>query len=263
MIRSSPWGPRDSAVARPRFAAQHLEERNLSACHVADLGHSRASDREIIELLHLVTSDPAEFLPPRICFEAVLEAAPVLVVSLDESGQVCLDTHEYRKLLGELRGQAPIEVLCQALREQAGFDPLELLRAGRRFKDVEISIELPGGGPRWFSYSGTLAGEAGSGERNHFGRHRSGARHLLLLANDITIRRREIERAHSLPGIRAFLHRLAQPPRAGGCGARADSGDRQSTRWLYRDRPGVRRRLPGSVVPDRGHGGRMTARGPS
>jgi len=37
----------------------------------------------------------------------------------------------------------------------------------------------------------------------------------------------------------------------------------QSTRWLYRGRPGVRRRLPGSVIPDRGRGGRMTARGPS
>jgi len=37
----------------------------------------------VIELLHLVTSDPAEFLPPRICFEAVLEAAPVLGVVLN------------------------------------------------------------------------------------------------------------------------------------------------------------------------------------
>ncbi len=80
--------------------------------------------------------------------ETVLDAAPVLVVSLDESGKVCLDNHEYKKLLGDLRGREPIDVLRQALDEQARFDPLEAIRAGRSFKDVEVSIEIPGsGGP--------------------------------------------------------------------------------------------------------------------
>lgn len=137
--------------------------------------------------------------------ETVLDAAPVLVVLLDESGKVFLDNHEYKKLLGDLRGREPVEVLSRALFEQAGFDPLEAIRAGRSFKNVEVSIETPGGtGPRWFSCSGTPAGEADASARNYFGRNRTGERHLLLLANDITARRREVERAH-LENLRARL----------------------------------------------------------
>jgi nitrogen fixation negative regulator NifL len=135
--------------------------------------------------------------------EVVLNAAPVLVVLLDESGKVLLDDYEYKKLLGDLRGREPLEVLRQALREQSGFDPLDTIRAGRGFKDVEVSLEIPGpGGPRWFSCSGTLTSEADGSARNYFGRDRVGERHLLLLANEITARRREVERAH-LENLRA------------------------------------------------------------
>ena len=84
--------------------------------------------------------------------ETVLDAAPVLVVLLDEAGKVLLDNHEYKKLLGDLRGREPVEVLREALSEQAGFDPVKAGRGGRSFKDVEVSIEIPGsGGPRRFS----------------------------------------------------------------------------------------------------------------
>jgi len=145
--------------------------------------------------------------------ETVLDAAPVLVVLLDESGRVLLDNHEYKKLLGDLRGREPVEVLRQALNEQAGFDPLDAIRAGRSFKDVEVSIDIPGGrGPLWFSCSGTLTSEIDASARSYFGRNRSCERHLLLLANDITARRREIERAH-LENLRA---RLAEEKMAHG-----------------------------------------------
>ena len=141
----------------------------------------------------------------KIRIEMVLDAAPVLVVLLDEAGKVFLDNHEYKKLLGDLRGREPIEVLRQALIEQAGFDPLETIRSGSSFKDVEISLEIPGGpGPRWFSCSGTPASEADPSARNYFGRKKIDGRHLLLLANDITARRREVERAH-LENLRARL----------------------------------------------------------
>lgn len=137
--------------------------------------------------------------------EMVLDAAPVLVVLLDESGKVCLDNHEYKKLLGDLRGKEPSEVLRQALREQAGFDPLEAIRSGQNFNDVEVSIETPGsGGPRWFSCSGTQASEVDTSAHNYFGRHAGDEKRLLLLANEITARRREVERAH-LENLRARL----------------------------------------------------------
>jgi nitrogen fixation negative regulator NifL len=137
--------------------------------------------------------------------EVVLNAAPVLMVLLDESGKVILDNQEYKKLLGDLRGREPIEVLRRAILEQAGFDPLESIRGGHGFKDVEVSVEISGtGGPRWFSCSGTLTSEADGSPRNYFGRNVVGERHLLLLANDVTARRREVERAH-LENLRARL----------------------------------------------------------
>ncbi len=137
--------------------------------------------------------------------EIVLNAAPVLVVLMDEAGEVLLDNQEYKKLLGDLRGREPLDVLRQALREQADFDPVETIRAGRGFKDVEVSIEIPGaGGPRWFSCSGTPTSEADGSARNYFGRDRVGEGHLLLLANEVTARRREVERAH-LENLRARL----------------------------------------------------------
>ena len=141
----------------------------------------------------------------KIRIETVLDAAPVLVVLIEDSGRVFLDNQEYKKLLGDLRGREPVEVLRQALFEQAGFDPLEAIRAGRSFKNVEVSIEIPGSsGPRWFSCSGTPTDEADTSVRNYFSRNRTGERHMLLLANDITIRRREVERAH-LENLRARL----------------------------------------------------------
>ncbi len=108
-------------------------------------------------------------------------------------------------MLGDLCGRERVEVLRHALIEQAGFDPVESCRAGRSFKDVEISIEIHGsGGPRWFSCSGTPAREADASARNYFRRNKVDERHLLLLANDITARRREVERAH-LENLRARM----------------------------------------------------------
>ena len=34
----------------PRSTVRHLEKRGIDVCHVADIGHSRSSDAEIIEL---------------------------------------------------------------------------------------------------------------------------------------------------------------------------------------------------------------------
>ena len=137
--------------------------------------------------------------------EAVLDAAPVVVVLLDADGRIVLDNQEYKKLYGDLRGREPAEVLRAAMHEQAGLDPLAECLAGRGFKDLEVRIETPGsGGPRWFACTGTPADEFDSSARGYFGRNAKGERRMLLLANEITARRREIERAH-LEHLRARL----------------------------------------------------------
>lgn len=136
--------------------------------------------------------------------EAVLDAAPILMVLLGEDGRVILDNMAYQRLLADLRGREPVAVLREALREQVGFDPLERAAAGKGFKDVEISIELPGAGPRWFACSGTMVNERDGSARNFFGRDDAGDGRLLLMAHDVSARHREIERAH-LEHLRARL----------------------------------------------------------
>jgi nitrogen fixation negative regulator NifL len=144
--------------------------------------------------------------------ETVLDAAPVIVVLLDTDGRIILDNQEYKKLLGDLRGREPLTLLRAALLQQAGFDPLERAAEGRGFRDVEISIEVPGSsGPRWFACSGSAVNESDTSLSGYFIRGDAGDQRLLLLANDITGRRREIERAH-LENLRARLaeQQLAQ-----------------------------------------------------
>jgi nitrogen fixation negative regulator NifL len=148
--------------------------------------------------------------------ENVLDAAPTLMVLLAADGSIILDNMEYKKLFGDLRGQEPLPLLRQALREQAGFDPLErtvpATGQGEDFKNVEVSLEVPGTlGPRWFSCSGTCISEQDGSARSYFGHGKLGASRLLLLATDVTARHREVERAH-LEHLRARLaeQRLAQ-----------------------------------------------------
>lgn len=137
--------------------------------------------------------------------EAVLDAAPVIVALLDTDGRVVLENQEYKKLFRELRGQEPADALRAALSAQVGMDPLEICLGGRSFKDLEVSLQAPGASaPRWFSCSATPADELDPSARSFFGDQVSGERRLVLLANEVTARRREIERAH-LENLRARL----------------------------------------------------------
>ncbi len=148
--------------------------------------------------------------------ENVLDAAPTVMVLLDAEGEIILDNMEYKKLFGDLRGREPLPLIRAALREQAGFDPLERTVPasgdGEDFKNVEISLEVPGSlGPRWFSCSGTRISEQDGSARGYFGWGQRGDARLLLLATDVTARHREIERAH-LEHLRARIaeQRLTQ-----------------------------------------------------
>ncbi len=137
--------------------------------------------------------------------ETIIDAAPVVVALLDDQGKVLVDNQEYKKLLGDLRGREPSEVLRQAIRDQAGFDPIQAVLTGRGFKDLEVGITpIHGRPPRWFACSGEAVTELDASVRGYFGRAVGGKQRVLLLANDITQRRREIERAH-MESLRARL----------------------------------------------------------
>jgi nitrogen fixation negative regulator NifL len=70
---------------------------------------------------------------------------------------------------------------------------------------VEVSVAVIGGRPpRWFACSGERVTELDASVRSYFGRDVGGQRRVLLLANDITRRRREVERAQ-MEHLRARL----------------------------------------------------------
>lgn len=137
--------------------------------------------------------------------ETVLNAAPVVVMLVNEQGEVILDNCEAKQLFRALQERSPFEVISLALREQAGIDPLAAMQAGDSFKNIEISLEMPdGSGPRWFVCSGTPVQEQDGSARHYFGESGAAAARLLLLANDVSARKREVDRAH-LENLRARL----------------------------------------------------------
>ncbi|MBK1695299.1 nitrogen fixation negative regulator NifL [Chromatium weissei] len=137
--------------------------------------------------------------------EMVLDAAPVLMALLDSNGRVILDNQEYKKLLNELHGREPVTVFQQAISEQLGRDAFAHCLDGQNFKNVQISIDIQGHfETRWFACSGTRIEEADPSARSYFGQQCPNERRLLLLANEVTAHRREIERAQ-LEHLRASL----------------------------------------------------------
>lgn len=191
-------------VNRTRAGGDYLAELIISPV-LDDAGEPRyflGMQRDVTKMHQL----EAALRQQKARIETVLDAAPVIMVLLDCVGRVILDNQEYKRLLGDLRGREPLELFAEALRAQAGVELLACCGAGEGFKDVELSLSLPGsGGTRWFSCSATPVDESEASARSYFGAQPERGEHrLLLLANDITQRRREIERAH-LENLRARL----------------------------------------------------------
>lgn len=137
--------------------------------------------------------------------ETVLDTAPVVVALINEHGQVLLDNQEYKKLLGDLKGQEPARLLFHALAEQAGLSFEQIRQEGRNFQNLEIRFDVsPGTGPRWFSCSGTWVEEPDLTASAYFSPPQGNPRNLLLLAHETTHQRRENERAR-IEQLRAML----------------------------------------------------------
>ena len=189
-------------VNRTKEGSDYLAELTISPVLDRDgrIDYFLAMHRDVTRV-HALERDLRQ---QKALIETVLDAAPVAVVVLDEQGRVLVDNHEYKKLLGDLRGREPVELILAAIREQAGFDPIETVLAGRGFKDVEVSIDPSGASPRWLACSGERADAVDASARAFFGGGKPAARRVLLLANDVTGRRREVERAQ-LENLRARL----------------------------------------------------------
>jgi len=136
--------------------------------------------------------------------ESVLDSAPVVVALIDAERKVILDNQAYKKLLGDLHGREPAELFLGAL-QQEGIELTRLCREARGFGDMEVRLDIAGRTePRWFSVSGTWVDELDSTAGSYFSEQAKGHCCLLLVANEITLLKRQMEQVR-MQHLRASL----------------------------------------------------------
>ena len=136
--------------------------------------------------------------------ESVLDAAPVVVALIDAERRVILDNQAYKKLLGDLHGNEPAILFLDAL-HQDGVELKSMCRKGQGFGDMEVRLDIAGRAePRWFSVSGTWVDELDSTAGSYFSAQIKGRCCLLLVANEITALKRQMEQVR-MQHLRASL----------------------------------------------------------
>lgn len=141
----------------------------------------------------------------KLQIETVLDTAPVVAALMNLGGQVMLDNQEYKKLLGDLKGEEPAVLLFQALARQADLAFDRVRDEQKDFRNIEVRLDIPGAtGPRWFSCSGTWIEEPDDAASAYFSQPEGNTSDILLLAHETTHQRRETERAR-IEHLRATL----------------------------------------------------------
>lgn len=135
--------------------------------------------------------------------ESVVNAAPVVIVLLNDEGEVVLDNLEYKRLATDLRHREPAHEFLAALREVLGDHFEKLFGQHKDFSDQEISFD-PGSGaqPLHFSVSGTWIKELDDSADAFFEGQK--CHYLLLIANDITQLKHQQE-ASRVNALRALM----------------------------------------------------------
>jgi nitrogen fixation negative regulator NifL len=136
--------------------------------------------------------------------ESVLDSAPVVVALIDAKRKVILDNQAYKKLLGDLHGREPAQLFLDAL-QQEGIELARVCREARGFGDMEVRLDIAGRAePRWFSVSGTWVDELDNTAGSYFSEQAKGRCCLLLVANEITVLKRQLEQVR-MQHLRASL----------------------------------------------------------
>jgi nitrogen fixation negative regulator NifL len=194
---------RGALVNRRKSGTAYLAELTISPVLNGDgkITNFLGMHRDISEVHRL----QRELEYQKALIESVLDAAPAVVALIDRDGKVLLDNQEYKKLLGDLRGQEPAGLLVSAMTRNSALSLSKGPEAGREIKDVEVRLDVAGGGrPRWFSCSGTWIEEPNPAASAYFAGPKNRRFCLLLLATEITSQRLEHERAR-VEHLRASL----------------------------------------------------------
>lgn len=182
---------RGALVNRRKTGEAYLAELTISPVLNRDreISHFLGMHRDITNVHRL----NARVGHQKNLLESVLDGAPLCVALLDTEQRVILDNLEYKKLLGDLRGDEPARLWCDAIAEQTDVDLPDCRSTGRAFREVEVRLDVGGSrGPRWFSVSGSWVDEPDTEADRFFGGD-GGGTSLLLLARETTRERRETE----------------------------------------------------------------------
>jgi nitrogen fixation negative regulator NifL len=193
---------RGTLVNRRRDGEAYLAELSISPVlnHKGAISHFLGIHRDVTELHAL----ERQVHHQKALIESVLDSAPVVVALIDAGRKVILDNQAYKKLLGDLRGLEPADLFLEAL-EQDGMDLKSVCREGRSFEQKEVRLDIAGRlDPRWFSVSGTWVDELDSTAASYFTEQAKGRCCLLLVANEITALKRQMEQVR-VQHLRASL----------------------------------------------------------
>lgn len=180
LAQKRPWSGR--LVNRRRDGSRYLAE--LIVAPVLDgagrTSHYLGMHRDITELHRL----EQQVRNQKALLESAMDAAPVAVALLDDSGAVVLDNLAYKTLATDMRAE-PAERIMAAARERFGAGC-----RGEGFSDLEVTLERDRRPPRWFSCSGTWFRERDPSADAFF--HGGSRDFLLLVAQETTeLRRRQ------------------------------------------------------------------------
>jgi nitrogen fixation negative regulator NifL len=96
----------------------------------------------------------------KVLIESVVDAAPVVMVLLNNDGKVILDNHAYKKLMADLRGEEPADIFLKSLSTVIESDRKLACDQRQGFINREVSFKNSQGiATRWFSCSGVWVNE--------------------------------------------------------------------------------------------------------
>ncbi len=141
-------------------------------------------------------------LNQKLMIEAVINSAPVAMAVISEGGEVVLCNPRYRNIAADLAPDQPLTALLPIIGQKLDGCLERLLEERRRFGDIEISIDIGGYAPRWYTCFGVSIEVQGENADGFF--DQSGTTYGLLVINDISELRRRQQEAH-LNALKALM----------------------------------------------------------
>lgn len=199
LSQQKPWS--GVLVNRRKDGSRYLAELTIAPVldSAGQTSHYLGMHRDVTDMHRL----EQQVHNQKALIESVVDAAPVVVVVLDEDGHVVLDNLAYKALASEMQGRAPSEVFIAAIREQLGDEFDRVRGKAQGFKHHEVLID--GGdaiAPRWYSCSGTWFRERDDSAANFFESRKRTL--LLLVASDVTVLKQREEEVR-MNALRALL----------------------------------------------------------